>query len=462
MSRIAEFFTNSFKTSPKNIPSDSAASVVSNQGASWTLGTKGRVGRPRAKMYRRWAEGSEWINAAVNVRKAQVSQSEWDIVKFDPTLPDPSEKLRTQIKNQFILPSPSANSFRSFIEPIIEDILVLDAGVIEKERSYRGDIVYLHPVDGATIRVNAYWDGSDPEETRYYWYPDQYERGKFKNADMVYMMEHPSTYRVVGLSKLEVLKNTIDAELNGHAYNNRQVTNAAPDGMLDLGEGARSEQIDAFKSYWQGEVAGRGAMAFVGGSKNAKFIPFRTSNRDMQFLEWQLYLVRKICAVFGLSPMDLGLTADINRATADVQAEQTEDRGLRPLLGLIQEYLTREIVWDPTYGGPDNNLAFRFTRLNLKESLSRAQINQRALAGVSWKTINEARLEDGREPMPGSLYDSLMVITPTGAVLLDDVPTAREVMDSKQRPDPAGPPAGGSSKPPTGGKPSSGSTKKES
>jgi len=62
--------------------------------------------------------------------------------------------------------------------------------------------------------------------------------------------------------------------------------------------------------------------------------------------------------------------------------------------------------------------------------------------------------------MPGSLYDSLMVITPTGAVLLDDVPTAREVMDSKQRPDPAGPPAGGSSKPPAG-KPA-GNTKKES
>jgi HK97 family phage portal protein len=464
VSAISEYIRNGFRTSPKEVPQNSTASVISNQGGSYTMGDRGRVGRPRAKLYRRWAEGSEWVRAAIDVRKTQVSQSEWDIQKFDPTGPDPSDRLMKEIKDKFRQPSLTVDSFRSFIEPIIEDILVLDAGVIEKERTLRGDLVFLHPVDGATIRVNAYWDGSDPDEPRYYWYPDMYERDRFKNADMVYMMENPATYRVVGLSKLEVLKNTIDAELNGHAYNNRQVTNAAPDGMLDLGEGARGDQVEAFKAYWQGEVAGRGAMAFVGGTKNAKFIPFRSTNRDMQFLEWQMYLTRKICAVFGLTAMDLGLGADVNRATADVQSEQTEDRGLRPLLGLIQNYLTREIVWDSTYGGQDNNLCFKFTRLNLKESLTRAQVNQRALAGVSWKTQNEARREDGLEPLTGGPYDSLMVITPTGAVTLDEVPSAMEVLQaSKAKSEPSGPPTGGSSKPSGGQKPPSGnSSKKES
>ena len=460
MSAIGEMVARAFRTSPKEIPQNSTAAVISNTGGDFRMGDRGRVGRPRAKMYRNWAEHSEWVRAAIDVRKTQVSQSEWDIVKFDPLGPDPSPALMKRIKDQFRQPSMTVDSFRSFIEPIIEDLLVLDAGVIEKERTLRGDLVYLHPVDGATIKVNAYWDGSDPDEPRYFWYPDMYERDRFKNEDMVYMMENPATYRVVGLSKLEVLKNAIDAELNGHAYNNRQVVNAAPDGMLDLGEGARAEQVDAFKAYWQNEVAGRGAMAFVGGSKNAKFIPFRSTNRDMQFLEWQMYLVRKIAAVFGLSMMDLNFGSDVNRATADVQSEQTEDRGLRPLLGLISNYLTREVVWDKTYGGQDNNLCFKFTRLNLKESLTRAQVNQRALAGVSWKTQNEARREDGLEPLEGDQYDSLMVITPTGAVTLDEVPSAMEVLDaSKAKAAPAGPPEGGS-KP--SGKTPAGNSKKES
>lgn len=402
---------------------------------------KGRVGKPNAQRYRNWAERSEWIRAAINVRKNQVSQSDWDIIPFDSEGADPDPALQRAIKAKFQSPNPRNDSWRSFIEPVIEDILVLDAGVIEKERTVGGELVGLWPVNAAKVKVDALWAG-DEKSPRYYYYRDPNginDPVQFLNEDLIYMMESSSTYRVVGLSKLETLQMTVEAELAGHLFNNRQVTNAAPDGMLDLGEGARPEQVSAFKSYWDAEVSGRGAMAFVGGTKNAKFVPFRNGNREMQFMEWQLYLVRKICAVFGLSPQDIAITDSLNRATADIQAEQTEDRGLRPLLGLLQEYLTQEIVWDPTFGGPENNLAFRFTRLNLKESLSRAQINQRALAGISWKTPNEARRQDGLQPMEGEQYDSLIALTSAGIVSLADIPTAREALErrSSQTPEPA-------------------------
>lgn len=412
------------RTSPKNIP---ASSVLAWQEPS-------RVGKSNVTLFRNWAEHSEWVRAAINVRKTQISAAEWDIVPFDKENPKVSDALKRQVKELFDSPNLRADSFRSFIEPVVEDILVLDAGVIEKVRSLRGQIAELYYVDGGKIKVSSLWDGGNPNEPRYWWYPDGQPRASFKNEEMTYMMANPSTYRSVGLSPMETLKNTIDSELLGSQYNTRQVQNAAPDGLLDLGEGARPEQVEAFKSYWAAEISGKGAMAFLGGSKNAQFIPFRSSNRDMQFLEWQTYLVRKIAAVFALSPQDLGITFDINRATADVQADQSEDRGLRPLLALIQEYLTREIVWDEAFGGRANNLAFRFTRLNLKESLSRAQMYKLGLAGVSWMTVNEARIADGRQPLSGDQYDQLMVITPTGAVTLDDVPSAREVQESKAPP----------------------------
>jgi hypothetical protein len=261
-------------------------------------------------------------------------------------------------------------------------------------------------------------------------------------------MANPRTYSVMGLSPLETLKLTIDAELNGSQYNTRQVTNAAPDGMLDLGETARPEQVEGFKSYWLSEVAGKGAMAFIGGSKGAKFVPFRGSNRDMQYQEWLVYLVRKVAAVYGLSPQDLGLTMDVNRANAETQADMTEDRGLRPLLALGQDFMTREIVWDESFGGPENNLAFRFLRLNIKESMSKASINKLALAGMPWKPINEARMDDGRPPMgdpndENNPYNKLMANTPLGVVTVDKVLSAAEV----SAPPPA-PAAGPSSKTP--------------
>ena len=418
----------SLQTSPKNVPAASAA-VAFNTGSGMSWGMRGRVGKANVQLFRNWSEHSEWVRAAINIRKSQIAAADWDIVPYDKTNATVSMELQAKIKRLFDRPNPALDSFRSFIEPVIEDILVLDAGVIEEVRNLRGQVAQLWGVDGGTIRVNAMWDGSDPNEARYYWYPDNQERARFLNDDMVYIMANPATYRVIGLSPLETLKLTIDAELSGQTYNHRQVVNAAPDGMLDLGEGARPEQVAAFQAYWQAEVAGKGAMAFLGGTKNAKFVPFRSTNRDMQFLEWQTYLVRKIAAVFGLSPQDLGLTADVNRATADVQQENTEDRGLRPLLALIQEYLTREIVWDEAFGGAANNLCFRFTRLNLKESLARAQMYKLALAGVSYLTINEVRIDSGREPLDGDQYDQPLVVTPTGAVSLADVPSAREALE---------------------------------
>jgi HK97 family phage portal protein len=364
-------FLASRRTSPDKIPQAHASLMWQGQPSE-----KGRVGKQGANVYRSWAERSEWVRAAINVRKTQISSAEWDIVPFDTSQKYPRRTQR-DVRDLFNQPNEMADSFRSFVEPLVEDILTLDAGVVEKVRDLGDRLAELYYVDGAKIRIDAFWDGGD--EPRYFWYPDGFMRAAFSNADMLYIMSNPATYRVVGLAPLETLRNTIDSELSGSLYNQRQVENAAPDGMLDLGEGFRPEQVEAFKSYWAAEVAGKGATAFLGGSRNAKFIPFRSTNRDMQFLEWQTYLVRKIAAVFGLSPQDLGLTFDINRATSEVVAEQTEDRGLRPLLALIQDYFTREIVWDKSFGGRGNNLAFRFTRLNLKETTSKANINKLAL-----------------------------------------------------------------------------------
>lgn len=422
------------RTSPKNSPQAKVS------GAGLAYQDSRQVGKANVKLFRHWAEHSEWVRAAINIRRDQVAQAEWSISPVDPERPY-SQALADQITNLLKHPNPKDDSWRTFIQPIIEDILVLDAGCVEKERTLRGGIAYLHQVDGGEIKVNRFWDG-DPDEPRYYWYPDALGRAKasFTNADFIYMLTSPATYRVVGLSPLETLKLAIDAELSGHAYNTRQVQNAAPDGMLDLGEGARPEQVDKFKQYWAAEVAGRGAMAFVGGTKNAKFIPFRANNREMQFLEWQLYLVRKIAAVFGMTANDFGIAQDVNRANGEVLQENTEDRGFRPLLGVVQAHITQEVVQDAAFGGPDNNLQFVFTALNLKESLSKAQINKLALAGVPWKSVNESRRDEGRPPLEGDIYDQLIANTSQGIVLLSDIPTARELLEAKKpEPKPAGP-----------------------
>lgn len=401
----------------------------------------GRQGKVNVAQFRNWADHSELVRGAIDIRRGQVAVAEWDILPADPERPY-SENLQARIKRLFDTPNPTRNSFRSFTEPVLEDVLVLDAGSIEKVRNLRGQVAQLWYVDGGEIKVSKYWDGEE-DEPRYFWYPDGRARASWKNEDFVYVMSRPSTHRVVGLATLEILKNTIDAELNGSSYNARQVTSAAPDGMLDLGEGVRPNQVEQFKSYWLAEVAGKGAMAILGGSRGAKFVPFRQSNRDMQFVEWQNYLLRKTALVFQLAAQDLNSVVDVNRASAAVFQENTEDRGLRPLLGLVADYYTREIVWDEGFGGRDNNLKFAFTRLNQRETLDAAKVQDIQTAGIPTRVVNELRKKDGLEPW-GPEFDQPMVLVGNQVVRLENVPSAGDLLTSQKTPEPR--PGDGSSK----------------
>jgi phage portal protein BeeE len=223
----------------------------------------------------------------------------------------------------------------------------------------------------------------------------------------------------VGLSPMAVLASVIDSELQAMEYNRRMVMGAAPDGMLNIGDDAPPEKVAEAKSFFASEVFGQSAMAIIGGYKNPAYMPFRPNQREMQFREWQDLLIRCIAVVLGLAPMDLGITFDVNRSTAEQGAQNTDDRGLRPLMALFQKYMTREIVWDESFGGRANNLQFVFKSLNLNETKAKADINKVALGSVSWKVVNEARETDGRPPLgdpqdEGNIFNHILVNTPKG------------------------------------------------
>lgn len=429
------------QTTPRRLPSTSVATIGTNGGG----GRQATEGKDNVKLFRHWSEHSEWVRAAINIRKRQLAQAEWDIVPIDHTKPF-DERLQADLRNMFRRPNPKDKKWKEWIEQIVEDMMVLDAGCIEKELDIVGRPVQLWPVDGGTIQVSKVWDG-DPNEPRYFWKPDHQVRAKLMDREMVYILDNPRTYSVVGLSPLETLKMTIDSELGLASYNDRQMRAPTPDGMLDLGENARPDQIEGFKNFWRAEVAGQGALAIIGGTKNARFTNFRQTNREGQFMEYNEWLVRKIAAVFSLTPMDLMIERDVNRSTAEEQGQNSEDRGMKPLMGTVGGFLTSEIVWDEAFGGVENNLMFNFTAVSQRESLSRAQINRYSTGNLSWKTPNEARKDDGRPPLgdpndPNNPANQLIVNTSKGLARVEDVPTARELMDSGK----GAPPPGGGTK----------------
>lgn len=409
--------------------------------------------RMQPRQLRQWADVSEWVRAAINHRRRQVSQSEWSIAPIDPQSSFDTS-VQAALTLLFLHPNNREKTFRELIEPVVEDILVLDRGVMEKEITVGGRPLAVHLVDGGTIRTKVAWSG-EPTDPRYEWWPGGVFAANLLDTQVVLMMENPTSHRIDGFSPLEALKNTIDADLEASAFNKRMVDQTSPNGILNLGENVGTNVVDAFRVYWDAEVAGNKQMAIVGGVKNPQFLHVGQSAREMQYMQWQVYLLRKIAAVFGIAPQDLGITFDVNRANAQTQQELSEDRGLKPLLGLIEEQINAKVVADfaqakarqayadgdidmqtfrlaiaLTHVNPrDNpdifvklhganllNLAFKFRLRSSKSVRDQAEYNRTALAGIPWRTVNEVRADDGVDPAEGG--DVIMVMTPVGAMPL--------------------------------------------
>lgn len=416
------------KTSIANL--QAAGTSIPQQGVGmFTLVNQrsGFVSKPNASTYRAWSEASPWVRAAIDILRDAVSSAEWDILPIDKSGPK-NVRLAKRIKALIEEPNP-ADTFWDFAQKLIEDICVLDAGVAEKVRYPSGELAELWPTMGEQVYVNAAWDGSDPDQVRYIWSPDGTVQATFTAADMMYIMQNPRTNSTVGLSPLEVLKRTIDAELNSMDYNSRMVRGAPPEGALNIGETAQESDVSRAKRQWESEILGQTGFAIIGGFKAPSFIKFRDTNQEMQYREWLDYLVRQIAVVFGLSPMDLGITFDVNRSTAEAQTDNTEGRGMKPLMAQFQTQITKHIVHDISFGGRENNLRFVFTSLNLKESKSRADINKIAMGGTPWKSVNEARLMEGRPPLgdledENNIFNHILTLAPKG---LMDVTTGKYV-----------------------------------
>ena len=216
---------------------------------------------------------------------------------------------------------------------------------------------------------------------------------------MIYMMQNPRTTSVIGWSAVETLIQVVEAELYGETYDFKMLKQAAPSGVLDLGPGVPPEDVDAFRDYYQAEIAGEKSVAiFGGGDPQAKSgIQWHVMQRsavEMQRREYMKWLATKISAVFSLDMAVYNLTEDQHRTTSE-RAQNLTDEGHRALALLVQEYITREIIAEF-----DEDHAFVFSDLNSRDAEAQGLLDERALK-YGYLVPNEIRARDDLgEPLP--------------------------------------------------------------
>lgn len=398
-----------------------------NSGAlgGWTIGgPKGTVpqGVPNAQSLRFLADTNSWVRAAINTRRQQIGRADITVVPADERKKWNRDILR-KVQRLLDQPNELRDSYRTLIEPVLEDILVLDRGCISKNMDAKRRPVYLYYEDGATIKIYTDWSGS-PKKPRYLFEEpgsDQNRKVPLFNDELICISANPATYRL-GLSPVQWLRSTIEAEVRAIKSAEHYVDMKPPPHLVQI-PGAHQTQINNLRNNYDAEVAGRKELFWMGGDSAVQVHPLTSSARENQWLEWQQYLAQKIAIAFQLAPQQFGFTEDVNRSSGEIQQQIFEDSGLIPLLLLLEEYLNRELLVDFAPSFPDGranldaiNLRIIYPQVSEAEralhAAQAAQIAQQSMAGLPSATINQILLMRGEEPVPGG--NTFWVMTKDG------------------------------------------------
>jgi phage portal protein BeeE len=363
--------------------------------------------KPTAMNVRKFSR-TPYARRAINTIKDPIGtlcdRGQWEIV------PKPGVALTSEIKRQInittsCLERPNRDdSFESLAEQTVEDILVCGAGAIEQQLgSDPKRPVWLWPVDGMSIQIYAGWTGAW-DEARYlqtlgYGNIGGVQGIQLRNDELIYIRKDPTTENPFGFGPLEIAFATLNRQLTTAEYSGNVAGNAQPQNII-LFQGATEDQIKRVRSWWHDEIEGQGAMPIVG-YQDLKAIKLHAGSDAALYLKYQEHIIREIAVPFGISPMNMGLEADVNRSTAEVATDRDWEIAIIPTAGLIRRHINREMI-EGKLGF--YQIHFRWTTLDREDETEVAR-----RYGIEYRnnatTPNEYRAMTSRPPMKSKFGD---------------------------------------------------------
>ena len=349
--------------------------------------------KPTAGNLRRLAE-TPAARRAINCIKDRIACMEWRIEVRPEVHPDEhGDRLERIAKLTAALATPNtSDSFRTLIEPVIEDALVGGFGALEIELGDADLPVRMYPVDGATIQVNPEWDGSSetPRYAQVTGKPGVEGRTQLLDRELMYLRLNPRSHSVFGLGKMEVAFEAINGFLAAQKYAGRMASNGTVPYALWLKD-RTPEQHERLTRWWQDEVEGSGRTPVLSSEEPPQVVRLAQGSDAELRMEWQQFLLTMIANAFDLPAMLLGVTHDVNRSTAQELADEAFQNAVVPLAKLIADHITRDVI---TKALGWNDVRFVWSELESRDEMTEVNIQIQLLqAGVL--TVDEVRAMRG-------------------------------------------------------------------
>lgn len=357
---------------------------------------------PDATQLREWALNHPLVFAALLCLIHPVVGQPWAIRPTVPLMGNAEDVHRVMAKARRLLANPNVNglnqSFRTFWESILFDVVVINNGALMLQRNGYDEIHAMHAKDGSLVHFVTGWEG--PEDGPRYKVRTKDGWQYFDNRDIVTIGANSVTFDQRGIPVLRVLHDTLTAEAEIFLAQWQKQKRDAPAGILNLPK-AQKGLVEATETYYKRRVEGRSTIGVANLPADTQFIKIGNGGGPSTWREFTDVVVRRICAALGLLPSDLGWTVGTHEATAEFETEKSAERSIKPRADLMAEFINREIL--PSFGSP--LIAFEWTGTGSKDQMRMAQIIAQLSATKNWG-INEMRRMWGDEPL---LYDDPMM-----------------------------------------------------
>ena len=205
---------------------------------------------------------------------------------------------------------------------------------------------------------------------------------------------------ILGLNPIELARDAVGMGLSAQEYGARFFQNdARPGGVIEWDGGTFKDQTarQLWLASWQTGQGGvnRGKTAVM--ERGMKYKEIGLNNSDAQFIEARKFQVTEIARLFRVPPH---MIADLDRATFS----NIEHQSLEFVLHTMTPWAER---WESSIetsllleSEGDLEIEFDFSSLLRGDHAARsAYLNSGIMTG--WLTRNEARLTEGRDPLPG-------------------------------------------------------------
>lgn len=229
------------------------------------------------------------------------------------------------------------------------------------------------------------------------------QRQDFAPDEVIHFKQPNPRDLYYGLGKVEaawgaVTSNQALHEMDYHFFANK----SRPDYLLVTQGNASDEELERFTAQVETKLRGTnktGRFLAITGQVDLK--PLQFPPKDLQGRE---EIVEEIAAVFGV-PVSMLRANDPNLASATVGFATWKETTILPMLRMDEEVLNQNLL--PLFGIEEDAFLAYDNPVRADESLETTKRLSYVAGGIL--TINEARLQEGLDPLPAPLADQPLI-----------------------------------------------------